>query len=140
MLRKEIDIQETYLGDLVVIGGDLADTSENTAQTYFQIIRMLLSSAKFESLVYPTLGINLDAYYGGPNTSEIGYEIAAIIKSTIAEETSLYLSEIDVTPFPIGKHTIAFKIELKTVEPEGNSLVVAFDSKDNNIRALNFSD
>jgi hypothetical protein len=137
MLRQEVDLKESYIGDLMVEDGDLADTSGRTSDTYFQIIRMLLNSAKPESLIYPTLGINLDAYYGGPNTAEVGYEIAAIIKSTIAEETMLYASEIDVTPFPVGKHSIAFKIEIKTIE-QGNSLVVSYDTKDNHIRTLNF--
>jgi hypothetical protein len=141
MLRKDIDIQETYEGDLIIRGGDLSDTSHDPALTYYQIIRMCMNSKKFESAIYPDLGINLDQFEGGPNTSEIGYEAAKLIKDTIAETTVLYGPEIEVTPFPIGKYTVAFKIEISTIKSvTGIEFLIAYDTKDNKVKSLNFPD
>lgn len=139
MLRKDIDLKESYTGDLIIDGNDIADTSDYPAMTYYQIIRMLLNTDKLENLIYPALGINFNKYYGGPNTPDIGFEIAKLIKIAIAENTDLYMSEIEVAPFPIGQYTIAFKITLHTVEPNPDGFVVAYNTQDNMVKSLNFS-
>lgn len=141
MLRNDIDLLESYEGDLVVGGGDLADTSHDPALTYYQIIRMCMNSKKFESAIYPDLGINFDQFEGGPNTSEVGYDAAKLIKDTISQTTVLYAPEIRITPFPIGKYTIAFKIEISTVKSTtGINFLITYDTKDNKVKSLNFPD
>lgn len=141
MLRKDIDIQETYEGDLIIRGGDLADTSHDPALTYYQIIRMCMSSKKFESFIYPDLGINFDQFEGGPNTREVGFEAAKLIKDTLSETTVLYAPEIEVTAFPLGKYTVAFRIEIFTIKSvTGIEFLIAYDTKDNKVKSLNFPD
>lgn len=136
-MRNAVDLLEEYSGDLVLEGGDLADTSEKTSLTYYQILRMLLNSGKMENLIYPDLGIELGHFYGRANSREVGIEMARIIKQTISETTTLYQSELEVTPFPVSKNKIAFQIRISTLADSENRLVIAYDTQDSKLLAMN---
>ena len=138
-MRTGVDLLETYDGDLILEGNDLADTDGNTAQTYFQILRLLLNSKKGECLFYPDMGINMDPYTGRPNTEKVGRDLAKLIKNAIAESTVLYASEIEVEPYPVGKYSIAFYITIKSLPGENTGIAVIYDMKDNFVRSLSFN-
>jgi len=101
-------------------------------------MRLHLNTKPGENLVYPDFGIDLEVYQGRANTKELGMEIARLIKFTLARVTDIYESELKVTPFPISRSAIAFKIEMSTL-PQHKGMLM-YDLRDNRIRSLNFQD
>lgn len=134
-MRNAIDLMESYDGDLSLQGGDLADTSRNTSLTYKQIIRWALQSKKEECIFYPSMGMNLDSFHGKPNTEKTGMELAKYAQFSLAQSTLLYLSELDITPFPFGKQSIGLQIKIRTLPKDGKLLVV-YDTRDNLSRSI----
>jgi hypothetical protein len=135
-MRKQIDLAESYEGDLIIEAGDLKDTSADPARTYYQIIRTLLMSLPGENKIYPSLGIDLSPYVGSANNRHVGMDIAKVIKDKISEVTNLFSGEIDITPYPIGINSIAFRIRLLTVDSNEKGITVVYDSKDNLVNSL----
>ena len=134
MFRGDVDLLESTDGDLVLDGNDTMDTSDNTAQTYYQVVRFVLNTSKHECRLFPNMGTTFSQYKGMPNTRQIGLNIAKTLKNDIADSSTIYKPEIEVIPFPIGKNTMAFQITLSTVQ--GNPLIVAYDSNANTVSTL----
>ena len=132
-MRDSVDLKCAYSGDLIIEDGDLADTSLNTSETYYQILRDLLASKPGENLIYPLLGIDFSPFTGRINSASLGRDMAKIIKTKISETTYLYGNEFNIEPFPIGENTIAFKIGFGSSQ---NSFVTAFNSRDNWIKTV----
>lgn len=140
MIRNKIDLLESYNGDLVIEDGDLADTSDFPALTYYQAIRTVVSNKPGDYPLFPSIGLNLDVYKGKPVSRREAFEIAKIIKETIHYNTSIFGKELEIEPFPVSKDNVAFYINLLTVDSENSGVGVVFDSKDGNFRILAVED
>ena len=64
MQRKIVDCLESLEGDLVISGGDLADTGTNYTKAVYQIISTILNTKVGESFLYPYMGFNSDDFEG----------------------------------------------------------------------------
>lgn len=128
-MRNGVDLLESYDGDICIIHGDLADTSANTDQTYYQLVRFCLNTQPRECPIYPDMGINFEPFIGKPNTAQVGSQIAKLITDSVSRQTVLYSNEINVTPFPISKESVAFKIVVGNGS-EADNMVVVYDNRD----------
>ena len=135
MIRQAVDLKEQYCGDLILEGGDLIDTSLNTWETYYQIIKDILNTEPKGNRYFPDMGIDLDSFRGQRNTRELGSMIARYVKEMISQQSFLYKNEIDIEAFPTGKESIALKITLKTIG-DSQGLLVVYNTEDNMFRTL----
>jgi len=139
-LRKFIDLQESFEGDLIVANGDIADTLDDYSGAIYQVIRTVLNTKPGECGLWPTMGFNTDLYEGNVNTRETGLEIAKAIRTAIVNNTVLYSSEVDVESFPLGKQSIAFKVNVTTTNGVTSDFILSYDTQHNKIRSLVFND
>jgi len=139
-MRYMFDLKESYEGDLIIEGEDLADTNGNSAMAAYQLIRTITNTPKNGFPLYPGYGTDLTAYVGSKNTAKVGYELARVIKQYIKSNSSFYTWEIEVEPFPTGFNTMAFRIRIISVPDNSDYYSIAFDMRDNNINSMMFDD
>jgi hypothetical protein len=130
-MRVFNDLKESFDGDLVIQGGDLADTENNSSLCLNQIIRTLTNCEPGEFEYFDQFGFAADAYEGQTNTSKLGSEIAQSLKTAIAENTMLYYPEIEVIPFPISKSAIALRVRVLTYLGENTTMTLVYDTDEN---------
>lgn len=134
-MRDWVDLIESYDGDLIADRFDLADTSNERYKTYYQILRLLLNSEPGDYWGWPEIGLDLSIYMGRPNTPELGYEIAHVVKQYLLQFSPLFNYEFDVEPYPLGRESLALWIHVNTLDDtEGISIV--YDLMDNNLKSM----
>lgn len=136
------DLKVTFDHDLMIQGGDLATTENDAKLAILQYIRYKLTITKDGS---QTSHFE-DQYVGKTNTRELGNDMALELRLLLTEDGLINPNEITITPFPIDRHTIGFKISLaffdeininnNTILPKNISELVTFVAFNNADGAL----
>lgn len=129
-MRTFADLKESYDGDLIIEGGDFGDTSNSPSLGINQIIRTLVNTEPGEFLYFKDFGFDASSYEGSENTVQVGLNLAKSLKTAISENTYLYYSEIEVTPFPVSRTAIALKTNITTLG-EMTDMTIVYDTNEN---------
>lgn len=100
-------------GDLVLdTDGDMAGTENYLYRATVQRIITRLTSARGEWILQPTIGGDLQIFYGKPNTRVIGQQLKDRVINTLAEDGLLSRNQYRVDIVPIGEHEILVLLAL----------------------------
>ena len=139
-MKQIVDLKESMSGDLVLAGGDIADTGNDYAQAGYQIIKTILNTEVGDCDLYPDLGFNSYLYEGKSNSSATAQEFSQAIKDAITINSFFYANEISVDVFPTGKNTMACKIILTGLDSTRKGYLVVYDTAECMIKSLVLSD
>jgi len=103
------DLKATFDGDLMITtNGDLTTTENDGNLAIMQYIRGKLSQLKSGTQAEHFMS----SYVGKPNTQKMAIEMATELKSILIEDGVIGGHELTITPFPISKTAINFRVSL----------------------------
>lgn len=122
-----VDMYLSESGDLrVAAGGDIAFTEtrwrEDAQNAY---VRLMTVPGDF--LLYPSLGVNLEALYGLPQSQETGQFGIELIKKALEDKSVFAGRSITVSAVPTGEQTIRFDVKIKSGDKMQNLISIEKD-------------
>lgn len=121
------DMYLSESGDLrVAAGGDIAFTEtrwrEDAQNAY---VRLMTTTGDFA--LYPSLGADLDALYGLPQSEATGRFGIDIIKKALEDKSVFAGRTITVAAVPTGEQTIRFDVKIKSGDKMQNLISIEKD-------------
>lgn len=122
-----LDMYLSESGDLrVAAGGDIAFTEtrwrEDAQNAY---VRLMTTPGDFA--LYPSLGADLDALYGLPQSEATGRFGIDIIKKALEDKSVFAGRAITVVAVPTGEQTIRFDVKIKSGDKMQNLISIEKD-------------
>lgn len=121
------DMYLSESGDLrVAAGGDIAFTEtrwrEDAQNAY---VRLMTTPGDF--MLYPSLGADLDALYGLPQSEATGRFGIDIINKALEDKSVFAGRTITVVAVPTGEQTIRFDVKIKSGDKMQNLISIEKD-------------
>ena len=136
----KIDILESGDGDLMVDGGDFAETNIKSVENFAQYVATILQTPK-DFIPFPELGIDLGEFIGYFNTPDTAETIRLSIENAITQDGYITKDSIDIEAFPLNETELGLRITGTSLPTSSDeipriNIFVAYDYLTGRIYAL----
>ncbi len=106
----KIDLRWAQSGDLVLLNGDLQDTSKTFGQGFLQEVMTRVNYALGSWKTNPSIGSTLDEFEGQPNNEDTGKRLESSVQSCLTRDGFLSPSDFEVAAVPVGPSQILLRL------------------------------
>lgn len=117
-----IDASFCWLGDFLLDGGDVKDTSDDTISSLLDQLHDICASSLGDWIVYPQRGATLGDFIGEPNNRDTAAAIHDRLRIAITSAGLVAEEDLVIRVIPVGIYKVLIILKVDVIATPTNSL------------------